>query len=1312
MTACVNKTEMKEKGGVFQSKVLRSAMAGVLAIGLMPAIPTTAFAANVLQPKADGVTISPNDAWDGQAYDNSDHAMTTSVAIDGSPQAGDYIQVSIETPGSEARSETMTFAGMDDVSGEDTNGDGFVYQNNTWYAEAGFTAHDAGEYVASCGAESETYRVNPLDLVGADVKITLKDGVSFVYNAAQHELDADDVESVVANGVTLDADDYALNGYANNIDAGQATVNVAGVVPNTQNTALNVPAFDIVKATASDVDVAWNAGKGTNVQGNDPTALAQNDVSVTIDGNTVISGGNVTVNWASTDKKPTADTPAGTIEDAVVVTWPGDNNIAAGSTTLDWTVSAQPLSGTLTLAGTTDLAYTGADLSEGITATLGSLVQGTDFALSYMKRGEDGTWAAVDGIVDAGTYKAVATGMGNYSGTVYSEFTVSAATNIKAEWDGEEIGWTGGDQTELASSHIVATFEKADGVYTLVQGTEAEVKGGKADYWVTWNEKVIGSDEHNTEYTATLHFGGNFGGTDTVTMTVYETNPQTIAQEFAEGEITRALDNAGNLIEAPYEFTYDGAPHYVVPKELTTNKGVVLDLTEYNGSTPAYDVAYKDAAGNAVVPTNAGDYKAIVTCVNSESPYFGCTFEQEFTINPASLEGAEASDDCTPAFVWNGQDHVDGITFELNGKELAQDDEYTLIGWYKADGKTAVSGLTEAGDYVAKLVGVGNYEGSVEVAITIAPLDLSTAALSINDMVEKTHPAEDYDLADIDVFASYIDAQGQLQPIELKGGVTLNITSGQKLAADRGAYTVSVAPAKDNANLTGTGNASFAIVGELVDDFQYKGTPFEDVANVVFNIDRGEALDPADIAVYDSASNKLDSAEWELEVTDLEGNAAPNYAEAPGDYIATVTVGYGEDYAMGGKASFAFKVVAGAFAESDIFVSFDGVTIDEAPEGLYWNGEDQSGRFTVMVKKDGTQLAEGTDYEWYFTKAGTDERVDELVAAGSYDLHVDGLAWVGNWAPVENVTIEQLPVLIGATGMKTFDQRGTLPIEGYAYTGSAIDVAFGWESLVGGYYANAEGALDAADYTLVNYQKFDVESGKWVDVDEVVDAGNYRAIIELTASGEAKFAYYNTEVYFQVIDKVAPFEDVTADQWYAERVAEAYAAWYINGYAGTDFFGPDNSIKRGDVACILFNVAVNGGVADLDHWMNASATTSAFADVAAGDYWTAAINWAAAAKVVNGYEGTDLFDPEANITREAFASMLANYAKATKDYVAPTTDISGMPGADGVSGWALENVQWAVENGIMGNNGADLNAQGTITRAEVAAMVMNFTEKF
>ena len=501
-----------------------------------------------------------------------------------------------------------------------------------------------------------------------------------------------------------------------------------------------------------------------------------------------------------------------------------------------------------------------------------------------------------------------------------------------------------------------------------------------------------------------------------------------------------------------------------------------------------------------------------------------------------------------------------------------------------------------------------------------------------------------------------------------------------------------------------------------MDDFQYKGTAFEDVANVVFNIDRGEALDEADIAVYDNAGNKLDSSEWTLSVTDLEGNAVADYAATAGDYVATVTVNYGDDYAMGGKDSFAFEVIAGTLAESDIFVSFDGVTITEAPTGLYWNGEDQSSRFTVLVKKDGKVLTEGVDYEWYFTKAGTDTRVDSLTAAGSYDLHVDGLTWAGDYTLIKSIVINQLPISIDATGTKDFPQRDGSVVSGYAYTGSAIDVTFGWTEIIYPsveYYDGLKGDLEAADYQVLKYQVYNDKTAEWSDVDSVVDEGLYCAYIELTASGEAKFETYATPivVLFQVVDKVPPFADVTADQWYAERVAEAYAEYYINGYAGTSFYGPDNAIKRGDVACILFNVATEGGFADLDWWENVSASTSAFDDVAVGEYWNTAISWAASAEVVNGY-GDGTFDPESNITREAFASMLANYAKAMKEYSAPTTDISGLAGADAVSGWALENVEWAVENGIMGNNGVDLNPQGQITRAEVAAMVMNFVEEF
>ena len=917
-----------------------------------------------------------------------------------------------------------------------------------------------------------------------------------------------------------------------------------------------------------------------------------------------------------------------------------------------------------------------------------------------------------------------------------STFTVADADadRVVAKQDGTVIGWTGGDQTELASSTIVASL----GEYELVQGTEGDVNDGKADYWVTWNDKVIGSNEADTTYEATVHLSSNFDAavlTDVVELTVLAADPQTADEDFEKGTVTAAVDNNGASVSAPYEFSYDGGVHYVEPTELTTASGIKVDLTAKNADgTDKYAFAYYKAVKNADGNWEKGSYipeaqiQDAGTYIVSFGPAAAGTTDYGqytrntlvFTINPATFDGTEVVDAYAPELTWNGQDHIPAITFEKDGVELVagQDYDATKTIWYQADGEQVATTMVDAGKYVAKLTGVNNYAGStIEIPVTIAPMDLASTTLSIADLTEETSNPKAYDLKGLDVYAQYVDVDGAIAQVNLKGMVELAITSGQELAAERGAYTVSATPVTGVTNVTGTGSASFAIVGETVDNFQYKGTPFADVANVVFNIDRGEALDLADIAVYDNDGNKLDSSEWTPVVTDAEtGAVVTDYATRAGKYIMTVTVNYGEDYAMGGKDSFAFSVTAGSLAESDVFVTFDGKVCGDKNfqfGTLYWNGEDQSSRFGVKVQKDGKSLTEGTDYEWYFTDADG-KRVDSLTNPGTYALHVDGIAWAGEFTMVKNIVVEELPITVSAAGQKTFAQRGGNAYEAYPYTGEVVEPSFGWdEKVADAYYDGLNGVLDPSEYT-VQYYKLDGSNYVAIDADEIVAEGYYKATIALTEAGKAKFdlGQNQVDVLFQVDDKVNPFSDVTADQWYAERVAEAYAAWYINGYAGTDFFGPDNAIKRGDVACILFNVAVDGGVADLDHWMNASATTSSFDDVAAGDYWTAAINWAASAQVVNGYEGTSLFDPEANITREAFASMLANYAKATKDYVAPTTDISGMPGADGVSGWALENVQWAVENGIMGNNGADLNAQGTITRAEVAAMVMNFTEKF
>ena len=51
------------------------------------------------------------------------------------------------------------------------------------------------------------------------------------------------------------------------------------------------------------------------------------------------------------------------------------------------------------------------------------------------------------------------------------------------------------------------------------------------------------------------------------------------------------------------------------------------------------------------------------------------------------------------------------------------------------------------------------------------------------------------------------------------------------------------------------------------------------------------------------------------------------------------------------------------------------------------------------------------------------------------------------------------------------------------------------------------------------------------------------------------------------------FADVPNDAWYSEVVYTAKKNGYINGYAGTQLFGPERDITRAEVVCILYNMA-------------------------------------------------------------------------------------------------------------------------------------------
>ncbi|MDN0056353.1 S-layer homology domain-containing protein [Collinsella ihumii] len=183
------------------------------------------------------------------------------------------------------------------------------------------------------------------------------------------------------------------------------------------------------------------------------------------------------------------------------------------------------------------------------------------------------------------------------------------------------------------------------------------------------------------------------------------------------------------------------------------------------------------------------------------------------------------------------------------------------------------------------------------------------------------------------------------------------------------------------------------------------------------------------------------------------------------------------------------------------------------------------------------------------------------------------------------------------------------------------------------------------------------------------------------------------------------FEDVDKTQWYHEAVDWALTVGAMNGYAdGT--FGPDNPLMREQAAAVLWNLM--GG-------SDSSSAAAPHSDVLQDEWYSAGVNWAVAQGYINGYEGTDEFGIGDGLTREQFACILANIALGDQEQVDETA-LNRFADGSQVSDWARSAMAWAVESGIINGVEADngtreLQAGRTISRAEMAAMIMNSVNK-
>lgn len=172
-----------------------------------------------------------------------------------------------------------------------------------------------------------------------------------------------------------------------------------------------------------------------------------------------------------------------------------------------------------------------------------------------------------------------------------------------------------------------------------------------------------------------------------------------------------------------------------------------------------------------------------------------------------------------------------------------------------------------------------------------------------------------------------------------------------------------------------------------------------------------------------------------------------------------------------------------------------------------------------------------------------------------------------------------------------------------------------------------------------------------------------------------------------------PFTDVAESSWYYEAVRYVSENGLMNGVSST-VFAPEANLSRAMLAQILYNKAGKPSVT----------ANSTFTDVTSGEWYSDAVTWAAANNIVGGY-GNGRFGPNDNITREQLAVMLWRYARE------PATAIKELNFSDAneASGYALNALCWATENGIINGKGDNiLDPKGFATRAQVAQMLMNY----
>lgn len=291
----------------------------------------------------------------------------------------------------------------------------------------------------------------------------------------------------------------------------------------------------------------------------------------------------------------------------------------------------------------------------------------------------------------------------------------------------------------------------------------------------------------------------------------------------------------------------------------------------------------------------------------------------------------------------------------------------------------------------------------------------------------------------------------------------------------------------------------------------------------------------------------------------------------------------------------------------------------------------------------------------------------------------------------------------------TIDSNGKVTIPADKIAQVTLPSSKGTVTISGGSTIENDGMVTVggkvANVNLPNDNQMHVHEGSKIRGDGTIVIGPDGARVDLNNGlslniREATVLAFNdaTSLGF-LVQSGNPFRDTSMDDWFYSYVNSAYTYNLFNGTTSTSF-SPSTGMTRAMFVQILAN---------LENVKQTDSASSRYSDVTDGQWYTAAVEWAAEKGIVNGLNA-NLFDPNSPMTREQMLVILYNYMQY-KGYQIPESQSKSFTDESEISSWALEAVKVMRSNGIVLGNSDNLFApKATATRSEAATLFVRFIE--